>query len=67
MNLDLVKSGSIWGGSDGRRFRVIDVVAVEGHTWVHYRNDNGYKPVNEIKEYSCYIESFVTRFTPQPE
>lgn len=67
MKLDQVKSGSVWGGSDGSRFRVIDVVELDGHTWVHYRNDRGSRPVEECKEYSCYIESFISRFTLQPE
>ena len=62
-----VKVGSVWAGSEGRKFRVLSVVELEGHTWVHYREDRGNKvPVIECKEYSCYLESFMARFSPQP-
>ncbi len=53
-----VKPGSVWVSSDNAQFIVIDVVEVDGHTWVHYRNDNKAEP----REYSCYEESFVLRF-----
>ena len=63
-----VKEGTVWGTSDGKRFRVISVTELEGHTWVHYREDRGIKvPVIECKEYSCYVESFVQRFSQTPE
>ena len=64
----LVKEGSLWGTSDGKKFRVLSVTEVEGHTWVHYREDRGIKvPAIECKEYSCYIESFIQRFSSTPE
>ena len=63
-----VKEGTVWGTADGKRFRVLSITELEGHTWVHYREDRGIKvPVIECKEYSCYIESFVQRFSPTPE
>lgn len=62
-----IKPGSVWSGSEGKRFRVINVVEVDGHTWVHYRDDRVKQPVEECREYSCYIESFISRFTVQPE
>jgi len=62
-----VKVGSVWASSEGQKFRVLSVVELEGHTWVHYRQDQGIKvPVIECKEYSCYLESFMARFSPQP-
>ena len=58
-----VKPGTVWQGSDHTRFVVIDVVDIEGNTWVHYRQDLGmHVAVKECKEYSCYLESFEQRF-----
>jgi len=64
----MIKVGSRWEGID-TQFRVLAVVEAEdGHTWVHYREDRGIKvPVLECREYSCYEESFLTRFRPLPE
>jgi len=53
-----VKNGSKWQGSNGKEFYVINTVELEGHKWVHY------KSFTEEKEYSCYEESFLVRFTP---
>jgi len=61
----MVKAGSKWSGSDSQKFHVIHVIELEGHTWVHYIKDN--TPEDEIREYSCYIESFLERFSPIPE
>lgn len=59
-----IKTGSKWMGADRKMFTVIDVVDIEGNTWVHYREDLGIKvPTKECKEFSCYAESFVHRFT----
>lgn len=63
----MVKVGSIWRTVDDKRFMVINVVEAEGHTWVHYREHIVKKPVIECKEYSCYEESFVQRFSESPE
>ena len=59
----MVKKGSRWWVADGRKFVIIDEVDVDGHTWVHYRDELGDPP----KEYSCYKESFTTRFSPLPD
>ena len=55
--------GSRWGSGTDKKFIVIHVVEVDGHTWVHYRDEK----VPEPREYSCYIESFEQRFTSLPE
>jgi hypothetical protein len=56
--MEKVAAGSIWVGSNSReKFVVITVSEVDGHTWVHYRTEK------TNKEYSCYIESFLQRFT----
>jgi len=63
-----VKEGSIWWAGDSKKFRVISVVEAAGHIWVHYREEpQRWKPANELKEFSCYQESFVQRFSPLPE
>jgi hypothetical protein len=54
-----VNEGSRWVGKDGKTFHVIHVVELDGHTWIHYEEDQ----CNECREYSCYIESFVERFS----
>lgn len=55
-----VKQGTQWGGSDGNLFHVINVIDLEGHTWVHYQQDN----IDESRLFSCWVESFVARFKP---
>jgi hypothetical protein len=58
--IKLPKIGSRWIAVDNRTmFHVVHVVEVEGHTWVHYEEDN----CNECREYSCWVESFLNRFT----
>jgi hypothetical protein len=63
----MVKEGSLWHSLD-KHFRVISVTEIDGHTWVHYREDRGIKvPRLECREYSCYQESFLQRFRQVPE
>lgn len=62
----MIKDGTIWEGND-KKFVVLHTIELEGHTWVHYREHGVSKPVLECKEYSCYQESFVSRFRPVPE
>jgi hypothetical protein len=52
-----IETGQIWTTVDRKEFRVIDVVDIGSNTWVHYIN----KETNQ--EYSCYKESFESRFT----
>ncbi len=56
----MVKSGSKWIGNGNEKFHVLDVIELEGHTWVHYIKENA--PQDAIREYSCYLESFLLRF-----
>lgn len=63
----LPKEGSKWSGTDCRDvFHVINTVEIDGHTWVYYIKDIN-KETNEIREYSCYVESFLQRFRPLPD
>jgi hypothetical protein len=53
-----VTIGSQWWAGNDEKFTVIDVITIEGYTWVHYRNNDK----ENVKEYSCYLESFLSRF-----
>lgn len=60
-----IKNGSRWSGSDGKVFVVIGTMIVDGKDWVYYRSE---KTSDHLpKEFSCYEESFLTRFNPLPE
>lgn len=64
----MVKQGTIWYDGKDKFFRVLSVTKQDGHIWVHYREDFGIKvPALECREFSCYQESFVQRFSPTPE
>ena len=55
-----IKEGTIWWGSSGKRFVVINEVTTEdGQVWIYYRDELG----NPAREYSCYKESFLQRFS----
>ncbi len=59
----MVKEGTTWWAGEAKKFVVLAVVEQEGHTWVYYRDENGSPP----REYSCYQESFLQRFSQLPE
>ena len=60
-----IKNGSKWTDGKGKSFVVIGTMLVEGKSWVYYRLD---KPVDHLpQEFSCYEESFISRFTQMPE
>ena len=61
----MVKEGSRWEGNNGQKFHVIHVIEIEGHTWVHYIKENA--PEDSTREYSCYEESFLSRFRELPD
>ena len=58
-----IERGSRWQGQD-HFFRVIDIVDIDGQLWVHYIKEHALE--DDIREYSCYIESFLSRFREQP-
>ena len=62
----MIKDGTIWQGGE-KKFVVLHTIELEGHVWVHYRELNPSKSTLESKEYSCYQESFLSRFNPLPE
>jgi hypothetical protein len=62
----MVKVGSKWSGSSNTNiFRVIHVIELEGHTWIHYIKEKA--PEDTNREYSCYEESFLSRFRELPD
>ena len=56
---ETILPGSRWKGNDDL-FQVIEVVLVEDHTWVYYRRER------DSLEFSCWVESFLSRFSPTP-
>ena len=63
-----IKDNSFWVDSKSKGFRVVKTVFVEGHTWVHYREEppRGESTKN-CKEYNCIAEAFVERFFERAE
>lgn len=60
-----IKNGSRWWSNGGRVFVVINTTNLEGKDWVYYRAE---QPIDHLPaEFSCYQESFLTRFSPLPE
>lgn len=57
--------GSRWYGNSMHHVFVVihEVETNDGHTWIHYREQIGDPP----REYSCYKESFLQRFTKLPD
>ena len=60
----MIKVGSKWVGNENNIFRVIHVIELDDHTWIHYIKDNAPEDLN--REYSCYEESFLSRFRQVP-
>lgn len=62
--MDII-NGSRWWSGEGRTFVVISTALVEDKEWVYYRTE---QPIEHLpKEFSCYKESFLSRFAPIPE
>jgi hypothetical protein len=58
--MKLPKVGSKWWSGDSKTFYIKAVVELEGKTWVYYGE------YGSDREYSCYLESFLERFTEMP-
>jgi hypothetical protein len=61
----MIKQGSRWGSVDGKNFIVLAEVYLDDGVWVHYREEANKE--GTPKEYSCYRESFESRFSPLPD
>lgn len=63
-----IKDGSRWWAGDDKKFVVLHTIEQEGKVWVHYRDEPANRfSTNGCREYSCYKESFLQRFSPLPE
>lgn len=62
----MIKEGTCWTGTSGKIFLVMSRIEVDGHTWIHYRETDA-REDEEVREYSCYEESFLDRFIQIPE
>ena len=60
--IKIPKDGSRWTAYDGDTFHVLHTIELEGNTWVHYVKESKESP----QEYSCYLESFLSRFVELP-
>jgi len=59
-----LKEGSRWTGNDhSKKFIVLSEVQLADGVWIYYRDELGDPP----REYSCYKDSFLSRFTALPE
>jgi len=55
-----IKQGSRWVGSNRKQFIVLsDEVYLDDGIWIHYREVTNRE---EPREYSCYKDSFLSRF-----
>ena len=59
----MIKVGTRWWGGGDKKFVILALVEEDKNIWVHYREDGPEQP----REYSCYLESFLHRFTQLPE
>lgn len=60
-----IKNGSRWWANGGKVFVVISTATLEDKDWIYYRAE---QPVDHLPaEFSCYRESFLSRFSPLPE
>lgn len=51
--------GQLWTAPDHRQFRITDLMVQEDDAWVAYTN------TQTQQEYTCRLEAFRQRFTPQ--
>lgn len=58
--LDRVVPNTKWisRNGDAKVFVVLHVVELDGKNWVHYRDEE----CPSCHEFSCYLESFLSRF-----
>ena len=61
----MIEEGTCWAGSSGKVFLVLKRIELDGHIWIYYRNRLNKE--DDVKEYSCYEESFLERFHKLPE
>jgi hypothetical protein len=55
-----MKLGDLYGGTEGRQFKVTELELRDTDPWVTYIN------TQTEQEYSCRQEAFLSRFSPLP-
>ena len=60
-----IEAGSVWTSTNGLHFQVISETHVDGNDWIYYRRIT--TQTEETKEFSCYKESFLSRFYQIPK
>jgi hypothetical protein len=60
-----IQPGSVWSSVSGVHFQVISETHIDGNDWIYYRMID--KETEEPKEFSCYKESFLSRFQQIPK
>jgi hypothetical protein len=59
----MIQNNSLWSSAAGSRFLVLNTYTDgEDIKWVHYRQFD----CDECREFSCYQEAFLSRFTEVP-
>lgn len=59
----MIRNNSLWSSAAGSRFLVLNTYTDgEDIKWVHYRQFD----CDECREFSCYQEAFLSRFTEVP-
>ncbi len=65
MTSENIQPGSVWSSNNGIHFQVISETHIEGNDWIYYRMIG--TETEEPKEFSCYKESFLSRFHRIPK
>lgn len=60
-----IEPGSMWSSVSGVHFQVISEIHIDNHDWIYYRMID--RETEEPKEFSCYKESFLSRFYRIPK
>jgi hypothetical protein len=63
-----VKPNTRWWDGNGAYFHILAVTNIEGKDWVHYIKEGDVREdrLPGENEYSCFLESFVSRFIKAP-
>ncbi len=65
MTNEKIQPGSVWSSVGGVHFQVINETHIDGNDWIYYRMID--TETEESKEFSCYKESFLSRFHQIPK
>lgn len=54
-----IQAGTRWRGVSNHVIVIYEIKAEDGHEWIYYRDAD----VDTPREYSCYKESFLDRYS----